>query len=1628
MTDFNKNFMITHGSAYSTTTTTTTHGSTRGFMSFLSQSIVEGSDGPSLKERLTANLYHLSTNMNRYTGFPVFVHNVSMLIRLIQILGIFLFPSCSDFWSSNSATHVIIRIITVLLHFCFFYKNEIFHEIFIMILFVYFLINAIFEFIILMKNPLEKSHSNGVILYINVLNIVLIPITSLFTFSCFGNVAKSVLIDKYVNALSIVALVLGFLAVIIASGMHFLSFMLIRNAPRVNFSALCRPWGSYITLFFIGDSYVLVLAFLEELLPLNNKWMILVFSFFVLIFANPVTVVFYLRHPVFNDFTDSRFICTVCTVGFWSLIMMNIRAYTSLNPTIVLSSDIIVFVVSHFTYTAIASRIETSQLMKLYSVYKQSQAVLPPTSPFIFSSTQQNQIPLSQEAYNVTQAFLSLDINTSREFQMIAAVGACARMPAVRNIDFIRWGLNYFNDDSTLFMCSQICNYFRENAQTQTVLLQHLKENINLTSLTSGIISILDYDHTDVISDNPGYLKLLKNKAIAAQARCRKFTSSFWNNVLNHSIPMMKDSLCRSRDAINEAQTHYDELMRCYPLSLDSISLYLSFLIETKASFIKCHDFINETSSRFIEKKSEAADNGQTIDSISILMKETNKSYSEFLPLLSTYAEQERRVKAGTGTPSVMIWLLVAFSFLFIIGFTVAIIVFSLQQFRSYPNYLKVISTGSDVIIQLASLTLSSRRICLFSKNLIDEQENDEYTNVNYDDMDNLKEYVLQQAQQLPYLANKFFVTSTINTAFINQLTHYTDTIYMFGQEDYNASLATSIEIMSLCIRNLITNIPAFYESSAADVDYNDYSSVCNSAELKTLAYNIKPISDLTDAFIQTFKDIAAEQIDNLGNILYWAMIVLPIAFIAIFGIFLWIIIHYIKSESRFRMTLYLSFPEQVASKVIHRINAIEKKSVALHPESIMSSGSLFSSKKDESHVSSNVASAEETKSKAITIESLYQFSTMLNLSTTTGATGYCISMIIFLIFGAGEMFGLAFYARYVNNLFTDRSIMVCDSAQRYSSLQYAILLAIETYNYATEDIKLFDNKTLTDWAIGFIEKANEYHKILTYGGDHVSFDYREYDDISTLFDGTEINTQVYEAKQSSSASGIQHDGYKNLGLEARIQVLITATSGILDCFLNNESSYNTKSDSWKALNHLLLTHVSDDLIKTTSMYLDGVNNVIDTSFTISLTISIAAIIVLLIIFLGPILHFSTSISQYFDLTTQLLSFIQPEVFERTIYVQKWLQGEITRRNYTMYEATFKRTVSQELQSRIARISPEKVILFTSEGDFIDIGSIDTSSLQEKDLKGVLSLFFDISKETTLINSIQRAFVHFHDAKDVTDNVVIHAKSKNGTPMAINITGITSADSVSIMENEIQNFYALVALLIIDETVETEDERKYQEQRAITLELLETAIPKQFAEKIHNGEPTIYFSAGIGTVLEAEICNYQELGMTCEPKVIRDILSKIRCDIGALLQKYTNLSCMSIRNGRMVLIAGLFNEEQNGRTEAEDSINFTFELDRIILKIAEENNIKIIIKYGASTGGPIYCRVVMETAPIILIDGDVVEAANMLLERSSPRQMMFERTTLECGTSIEMDPVEAGQFTLNGRAVHCYTIKMEDYD
>ena len=1620
-----------------------------------------------------------------------------MIFRLIQNYAIFMMPACTDFWNRDQSTSSFVSVITIPMHFCILPASVDYHAGFAIGLFVFFVANAIGFFRYLLRDSNECSSSNRVIFYLCLLFTVLVPIGSFWSFSLSGKLVKEVAFMGVRTPLVVTGMALSIVASIVLIVLHYVGFLVIRGSSSLKFDAIFYPWAPFNVMLAHGEMYFGVLAFLEECLPLNEKWYCIGFSIACLLVANPGCVAMCLIRPLFQDVHDSVHLATLLMIGMAMAIVMDLHWITDqVKPSLVFVFMVLLFVVFMTVFQFIVKRRVKKYMKALYSVYKQSSPALPPAVLRSDSVRGGQTESISHEAYMVIQAFNSLEITSPRVFMYYLSVGAMVKMPAIRNIDFVKWGLRNFTDYTTLIICAQICHHFDASGQTLFFLIQKLREpQQSLSIFLSTTLHNLSMDHADSVSNKPSFLKLEQKKATASLVRCRRALGVFWGCVLKHSPTAMKESLCTLRDYIREANSHFDEVMRCYPLSLESMALNLSFMTEVKGKYLECNKYINDMSAQFIEMKSGAYDDEESMDGISVLLQDPNRTFSQYLSKLSLYMEQERQAKQSFKGPVHAIWSLTIVSVIVIIGCILFIIIDTLVSFNYYPTLLMIINSVVNVFIELAALTLGCRRLCLFASAGLMEPTINFGTGGSdtsmYDKPDVLIPWLLQEGDVLPQMIELFYKNTSISDSLSQALQQNKRPLMVFGKS-LEETLPFAFDIASMAIRNIATNIPRrfqntqliksvlslesredfsslmkrkwheqfqsgplsgnfakieamnkdtianmFREHSAlysthstalAAQNITDFTAICESQELNLLLKNIEPTAVLCDDFLSSFNVVSADTVNSLGTVLYWSMIFLPIAYLVVFGLALLLVALYVHQEAEFRLTLFLSLPEQVASEIVRSEGGSntqtykkkESKNDQDSPNATMKAANPTILPMTMEFTS---AEAERMKEKALTVEGLCQFSTDNAYITGQGLKPFVAWCIVYIIIAACSVFGLTYYARSVNSTFQARSLMLCASALRFSMSEYAYIFMQEGFLH---QYTLFDKQEIIRLTEQFLNSAEELHNILTYGDENIYFNFRESGETRNVIFVYVNETVPSDFNISRSATMIQHDGYRYLGFHSHMHVFLESTRAILELFKMNSTRFNLNDDTWQQYDHLIVGHLVKNLENATVHYLSNVQHVVQNSFIVALTISLVALVVLILIVIGPIRMAAHAMQGYFDTMLHVLCHVPPQIFRHSVYINKWLKGHISRSNYNQYEATFKRTVSPQIQTQIIAESPEKVLLFNSAGIYMDASSYDASEIEQKTVSNVLPLAIDVQSNPKIVEDVEKIVQRFLETKDAIENVNIMAKSHEGFPVKLTITGLSTSDSTIISST--QKYYHYVAILVNDAREEASEEEQYQASKEKTLRLLKQLVPPNFAIRIHDGERRISLSAAVASVLVLEVVNFQQALNAMPLEAVPEMIMLFRRQVESILAEIENMSLIRLHCGSALFVAGLFNEEASGLSEAVDTILFVQKFNRILTAIRDKHQLGMAnMRYAMCTGGPIYCKILMDNSPISLVSGDPISMASALMAVCKPGQLVMDRTTRECLHGI-ITAEPDGEFEFGGHKMPHFAVDLVALD
>ena len=807
------------------------------------------------------------------------------------------------------------------------------------------------------------------------------------------------------------------------------------------------------------------------------------------------------------------------------------------------------------------------------------------------------------------------------------------------------------------------------------------------------------------------------------------------------------------------------------------------------------------------------------------------------------------------------------------------------------------------------------------------------------------------------------------------------------------------------------------------------YTTTCQSPEIKHIIENIIQLGDMINSFFSKFLIISKNSVDKLSIFLKTVMYYYTSIYFIIFFIILSIITYISNREIDFIITLFLSLPEQVASDIFrsggiaskknkNRRNDIEEEVCSIEP---INSSTIVPIKSDNLFNLEN-SEINKLKDKVLTVESLDQFSIDNGSIIGTGIKYYFYWFLLVLLFSIVSLFTLSYYVNSINEKFYDRSLLLCHSALRFADLEYSTLFASEFF-YPSSDISLVDNDLIYNISTRLLNEAINLHNSLTYGNNEIEFDFREYSEIEKIYI-RRIRSEFANVTIDPfpSISNIQHDGYKQFGFDTLMRLYFFFLKGILENFKNFSNSFYINDGTWQHFHHIYFGHLVKDSASTNEIYYQGVSLVITESLYTSILFSSICIIIIFILFFGPIRKSINAIKDFIFYSKSLLSQIPIETFIRSIYINKWIKGEINRNNFENFEANYKRSVSTSLQSKIIEESPERVLVFDLNGQFIPTFSLN---IKEPTFHTILETFVDFSKTPTLFDSINSTFSRFIEAKDEIGDFKYYSFSPNGNPIKVTIKGIPFSELEVNLTTSFQKYYYYIVILIKDISKEDSDEKRYNEQKQKTIELLSYVVPYSFAKRMHDGERRITFSAGIGSVLLIQLVDFEEYFTQIGLMTFSNLLTKLNLLFRSILQNFSNVSLLSNFEGQFLFISGLFNDEQNGRTEAIDMIEFSQQSFNELSSLFQEFNLTSNFKFSICTGGPIFCRLLMDSSPISLVSGDPVLYVKEISKICKTNNIFIERTTYECiyGISIEVNPI--GEFEFNSQHTTLYSINLE---
>ena len=109
-------------------------------------------------------------------------------------------------------------------------------------------------------------------------------------------------------------------------------------------------------------------------------------------------------------------------------------------------------------------------------------------------------------------------------------------------------------------------------------------------------------------------------------------------------------------------------------------------------------------------------------------------------------------------------------------------------------------------------------------------------------------------------------------------------------------------------------------------------------------------------------------------------------------------------------------------------------------------------------------------------------------------------------------------------------------------------------------------------------------------------------------------------------------------------------------------------------------------------------------------------------------------------------------------------------------------------------------------------------------------------------------------------------------------------------------------------------------------------------------------------------------------------------------------------------------------------MHFVVKLNDFVREILVKYKINTAARCAIATGGPIYCKLLMDASPIIMISEDTSEMSVAILKIAKPGQLLLERTTYECIHGINIDAQIVGDFDFKGKHTSLYAVRTSSLD
>lgn len=214
-----------------------------------------------------------------------------------------------------------------------------------------------------------------------------------------------------------------------------------------------------------------------------------------------------------------------------------------------------------------------------------------------------------------------------------------------------------------------------------------------------------------------------------------------------------------------------------------------------------------------------------------------------------------------------------------------------------------------------------------------------------------------------------------------------------------------------------------------------------------------------------------------------------------------------------------------------------------------------------------------------------------------------------------------------------------------------------------------------------------------------------------------------------------------------------------------------------------------------------------------------------------------------------------------------------------------------------------------------------------------------------------------------------------------------------------------------------------QEEKSKSDALLTTILPANLVTRVQAGEKNISFSVQSATILFLDIVEFTPWCASNTSAMVMSTLNRLFRNLDASLSQHGTMTKIKCIGDCYMCAGGIFSEVNQPAVHAREVTEFGLEAIQCLRDLDKELGLKLQIRVGINTGGPIVAGVLGTEKPTFEIIGPPINMAQQMEHHGVPMKVHISRSVYELIYGGVFTIKERGQIEVKNGTVVTYIVE-----